>query len=172
MKRRSWKIGIGDNAIDNTVDHMVRLSMRDRSDAKITTLAESLAGKTDRATAKAAYNWIMRNIPYIEDPVDREQLTAPRLLVDGPIDGSDCDDHSMLFASIMASMKIPVWFKVIAWRSRNYTHVYPLVGLREEGIVIPVDTVLGLADGNGFGKEKTPVRRSKVYGLRRSAAKE
>lgn len=163
MKSKLWKIGVGDKAVDETIKHMRRLAKRDSVDPLIIDIAGSFKGSTDAQIAKQAYRYIVQNVPYVRDPEDREQVTAPVFLLNGGKDGGDCDCMSTLFASFMLAYGIPVWCKVIAWRKRAYTHVYNLVMLREQNIVIPIDCVLGSDRRNGFGQEKFPVIREKVY---------
>lgn len=179
MKTIVRNIGNGDAAIMKTLDHMVRLARRDARTPDVRTLAQKLSasckGKTPQkefCKVKAAFDWVVDNIEYkydhehvvdyadVENPNATEFLIAPKHQL-GVLTG-DCDDMSMMLASLLGAMGFQVKFKVIAWRGREYTHVYVEVFMPNvdgEYRWIPLDPVAG---SKGFAWEKAPVIRKHI----------
>ena len=169
--QKLWDFGAlpsGDDGVDLTIRLMTRYAVGDSSSKQITDLAARFkrAGKSDRSKLKAAFDWIVTNVSYKSDGHD-EYVRSPRHTITTDFEG-DCDDMATLFASLALSMGYEVWLKAIAWRPENapanpFTHVYNLVLIPDENIVIPVDAVM---QSQGFGREKTPALRSKVYSVK------
>lgn len=59
---------------------------------------------------EAIFDFVHDTFPYIEDPIDEELFRHPKLFareyLGGQILGGDCDDHSMLTASMLRSIGI------------------------------------------------------------------
>ncbi len=168
--QKLWDFGAlpsGDEGVRLTVQLMSQYARRDASDAQIRKLARGfLKEKTDRSRLLAAFNWIVSNVKYTSDGHD-EYVRSPRHTITTDFEG-DCDDLATLFASLALAMGCEVWFKVIAWRPENapanpFTHVYNLVLIRDENLVVPVDAVM---QSQGFANEKTPVLRSRIYAVK------
>jgi transglutaminase-like putative cysteine protease len=177
MKTIVRNIGNGDQAIMKTLDHMIRLARRDARTPDVRTLAKKLSlscklsDKIEKecCQVKSAFDWVVDNITYkydhqhvtewvdVENPNTTEFLIAPKHQL-GVLVG-DCDDMSMMLASILGAMGFNVKYKVIAWRGQEYTHVYVEVlmpNVEGEYRWIPMDPVAGK---NGFAWEKSPVIR-------------
>jgi len=177
MKTIVRNIGNGDAAIMKTLSHMIRLARRDARTPDVKTLAKRLSSnctsgdtiKQEFCKVKAAFDWVVDNITYkfdhqhvsewadVPNPSNTEFLIAPKHQL-GVLVG-DCDDMSMMLAALLGAMGFKVKFKVIAWRGQEYTHVYVEVLMpNAEGEYrwIPMDPVAGK---NGFGWEKSPVKR-------------
>lgn len=164
------EIGVGDSAVDITVGDMCRLALRDSRHPGIKRLAHRLKeGKSTREAIRTAHDYVVKHVPYRKDPKGVEEVTAPiySLGIVPPSGegkrhfkrGGDCDDQTTALASILLAMGIQPKIKVIAWRVRDFTHVY-LVAVLPNGEEIPCDPVLGR---HGFDNEKTTVIRSKEY---------
>ena len=163
------EIGVGDRAVGVTVADMCRLATRDSQHPLVRALAQTLRqGRTLREAIKAAHDHVCLAVPYRSDPPGIEEVIAPiySLGLVPPSGegrqywkpGGDCDDQSTALAAVLLAMGVRAGFKVIAWRVKDYTHVYVVAAL-PDGTVIPCDPVMGPA---GFGYEKKPVIRSKV----------
>lgn len=115
-----------------------------------------------KCEAKAVYDGIKQNIRYTGD-------VAPlKMGADGPIEGvdlfqsayrtwefkgGDCDDHSVLAATLLSLNGIPAKFRVTApHRSADFSHIYVLAGLPKMRPTkwIPIDTTLPGNDRFGY----------------------
>lgn len=180
MKTVVRNIGSGDAAIMKTLDHMIRLARRDARTPDVRTLAKKLASECAGQTqiekefckVKSAFDWVVENITYkfdhehvqdwadVDNPNTTEFLIAPKHQL-GVLTG-DCDDMSMMLASILGAMGFQVKYKVIAWRGNEYTHVYVEVlmpNVDGEYRWVPMDPVAG---SRGFAWEKSPVIRKHI----------
>jgi hypothetical protein len=111
--------------------------------------------------AEAIYNWTKQNIRYTGD-------VAPVKMPGGDVEGvdlfqnalrttefggGDCDDHSVLNATLLALNGIPAKFRITApSKNSEWTHIYGLAGLPKTGPQrwVALDTTL---PGNMFGRE-------------------
>lgn len=172
-------IGTGDTAIRATLEHMKRLARRDAKTPDIKVVVEKIRSEAEPfrddpiryryELARAAFRWVVDNIDYrydhehindhvtVADPMNTEFVMAPKHLV--TIGQGDCDDMSTILASLLGAMGFSVQFKVIAHKSRHYSHVY-LEGLvpNADGqeVWMPMDPVLGY---DGWGWEKPDIIR-------------
>jgi len=108
--------------------------------------------------ANAIYNWTNTHIAYTWDPVDIEWLQSPDITLKKGY--GDCDDHSILAASLLESLGIPTRFIIVKVNPRyptKYTHIY--VEYQSKGKWKPYDTTLHSQAGLGvppnriFGKK-------------------
>lgn len=102
---------------------------------------------------RAIFWWVKDHVQFREDEetatqelgyIDpyQEVLISPDVLVGMPKPLGDCDDFSMLVASLMVAAKIPVWFVAVAVDSeipQKWSHVYTQVFDDETNTMIPVD---------------------------------
>ncbi len=90
--------------------------------------------------ARAIFKWIKRNIAYIKDPKGLELLRPARRILESRI--GDCDEHTILAASLFRAAGLPVALKVIStFKNPNeYTHIYPLV--KTNSLWFAADTTL------------------------------
>jgi hypothetical protein len=102
--------------------------------------AEQFRRKDVRSTIKALHNWRWANLKYIEDPAGVQYIKSPaRIVADGY---ADCKGFSILAASILTALDIPVFFRFVSFQKNDptYTHVY--LAVMEQGTLIPVDWCL------------------------------
>jgi transglutaminase-like putative cysteine protease len=73
---------------------------------------------------EAIYNWVVNNIRYTMDVYGIETLQHPDRTID--LRQGDCDDHSILIASLLMSIGHPVRFMAIKVKGmgNNYVHVF------------------------------------------------
>lgn len=111
--------------------------------------------------AEAIYNWTKNNVRYTGD-------VAPVVMPGGDVEGvdlfqgswrtaqfggGDCDDHSVINATLLALNGIPSKFRITApSKSSDWAHIYNLAGLPKTrpGKWVPIDSTL---PGNMFGRE-------------------
>lgn len=146
------EIGSGDSAIHKTVEWMKKLIDRDVNFPVVKDFAKQLTqgAWTDLEKISAVFEWIKNNVRYIKDgklsqiikkqsvmytdkvfnnPEQVELLMSPKMQIEeisrGKVIQNDCDDQSMLFATIMKALRIPVRFKIVSTNSMlTYNHVY------------------------------------------------
>ena len=81
-----------------------------------------LAGKDWAGEAAAVHNWVRDNIRFIRDIRDVETIhDAERVLQFGQ---GDCDDKSILYASMLESIGHPTRFVAVGFSPDNFEHVY------------------------------------------------
>ena len=112
---------------------------------------------SQRELMRVIYLWIRGHVTFEEDEsilsqvlgyqdVQHELLISPPVLLSMPSPMGDCDDYSMLSASMLLCASIPVMFVVIAcdenqpWR---FSHVYCKAFDKEMGTWIPFDASHG-----------------------------
>lgn len=167
-RQHLWDYGVlpsGDEGVRRTIALMSEYAVRDSLDGYIKSLASKFMSirQSDRQRLRSMFEWIYKNVRYEHDGFD-EYVRSPRHIITTDFEG-DCDDLSTLFAALALAMGYQVWFKVIAWRPENqptnpFTHVYNLVHVKDEDIVIPVDCVMAQY---GFANEKSPVFRYMIF---------
>ncbi len=165
---RIWSYGTmvgGDKDVDNTVRLMKKYAWNDSQDEAIIRIANEIKQKysTDIERIKAAYMYVVEHIKYKEDG-ENELVASPRHSLTWLGEG-DCDCMTTaVFALLLALGYRRLYAKVIAWKEENveneFTHVYSLAFIPSLNIVTPLDAVMMQY---GFGHEKEPVRRIKIY---------
>ena len=106
---------------------------------------QAIAGLPERdcrKEAEAVWQWIRSHVRLIEDRAfvaglegvdadDAEVLVRPVDILTMPQPAGDCDDHSMLAASMLRALGIPAQFRTIAAGAdpATYSHVFVLAEL-------------------------------------------
>ena len=168
-------IGFGDDAIFKTLYEMKRLARRDAKSPIVMKYAGEIKAKCkddEACLLKKIFNTVYKNVQYqFDDEIvtdilpewkhadNTEYLAAPKYLFE--YGKGDCDDMATAVAAVAIALGIPVNFKIIAWKSYEFTHVYNelLVKKADDGksYWIATDAVIGT-----FGEEKAPVKRAYV----------
>jgi len=103
------------------------------------------ADRDDRAQAEALY-WAVKKAVQFRGEYS-ETVQTP--LVTLQLRAGDCDDYSTLIVALLRSIGIPARFETIATdESREYSHVFPLAGIRRAGQVVkwmPLDATVPAA---------------------------
>lgn len=84
----------------------------------------------DEAIAIGEY--IQKNMRYMKDPLDQELLQDPILMIEQLEKGTargDCDDMSLLIATLLLSIGLKPYFKIVRWKKTNgnFNHIYVMV---------------------------------------------
>lgn len=156
----------GDKDVDKTVWLMKKYAFDDKNDDAIMKIANEIKANntTDLEKIKAAYMYVVEHIRYIEDGSD-EFVASPRHSLTWLGQG-DCDCMTTaIFTLLLALGYTKMYAKVIAWKEdetgeNEFTHVYSMALIPDMNIVIPLDAVM---EKKGFGNEKQPVKRIKIY---------
>lgn len=174
MKVMQQDIGTGDESIFATLYEMKRLALRDSTSDVIKKIAKeilstcndneecSIISGFDEVFDKVKYQFdhdiVGKYVKILGNPEHYEFITAPKYLLSKTFEG-DCDDMSTALASLYIALNLPVNFKIIAWKSHSFTHVYTEVAIYHNNQYwwIPSDPVI-----KQFGREKAPVRRAYV----------
>jgi len=82
--------------------------------------------------AVAIGEWVKRNVRYMKDPHEEELLTDPLLMLEAIETGEargDCDDMSLLTATLLICAGIKPYFKIIRHKEKkgNFNHIYVVV---------------------------------------------
>lgn len=152
----------GDKGIFQTLYLMRDLARRDSKDAQVVDLAKKLRQSKDIDTVYAVWEYMVDKYPYQSDPDDHEFVNAPIHTLSEAYNSQypyrDCDDLATAFGCLLRAAGISrQYFKAIAWRKNDFTHVYNVVFVPDIDSYIPIDLVMAK---NGFGREKQPQIRS------------
>lgn len=110
--------------VHDTIRAMQRIVWENYDNSEIVALAKSLKRYSDEETFSAVWNWVRENIHYRNDEQGKEQLRRPQRTISDRT--GDCDDYSILIASILLNLGYDCKLVVAAYRERNqWQHVYP-----------------------------------------------
>jgi transglutaminase-like putative cysteine protease len=135
-----------------TVEIMKRLA---KASASSPTIAAAILSATDnnpqsvpsiRALARCIFYWVKGHVLFTEDEVllyrglgiekvDKELLIVPEALLAMPVPMGDCDDFSLLTASLLLGCSIPCSYVTIAADEETpekFSHIYVKVYLTDE----------------------------------------
>lgn len=160
----NFKISEGDAGTRETVQLIRGLINQGRKDINVRRLAENLLSEypLDRLSPEdilsILFDYVKKNISYLNDPVDVEFIrSAPRLLSE-PF--GDCDDYTVLLGSLAESVGIPIGIKVIdAENDNRFHHVYPVALL--PGRQLAMDATMPGPEAVGY--ESPSIKRSEIY---------
>jgi hypothetical protein len=129
----------GDPGVAQTIDQMRSLVNEALTDPSILRQAKDIVRSVpafdDYSEAQALYNWVRANIRFTKDPVDKETLYPPSEMLQ--IRSGDCDDISMLLATLLMAIGYPARLMTVAANGDEFSHVY--VEGQVNGQWIPMD---------------------------------
>lgn len=77
---------------------------------------------------KAIFDWTRKNVRYIRDRIDADQFHHARRTIQ--FGGGDCDDASIVLASLLQAIGYPVKLRVIQTSTGpDWDHIYVLAGV-------------------------------------------
>jgi len=116
----------GDAGVEQTIHAMRGLVDEALRDPAINRLARDIVRGVpafdDYAEANALYSWVRQNIRFTKDPVNKETLYPPAELLQ--IRAGDCDDISMLLATLLMSVGYAARLMTVAANGDEFSHVY------------------------------------------------
>lgn len=168
---RTINIGSGENAAHNTIDEMIKIIKESSNNPEVRNAAEHIIKncqpRNTVAEASAIYYFVRDHLRYVGDNVDLEYLQTPPMLLtkiktnDAP--SGDCDDFTMLCASLLRSIGIPVRIRIAAYTSNGeWSHVFPqaYISRRNTGLGTPElktwISVDAIHDDKPFGWDTSP----------------
>ena len=117
----------GAAGIAATLEIMARVTRACRIDAALRDLAchiiASAPEKDTRAEASALHAWVRDTIRYTSDVHDVETIQDPHVLLKSR--HGDCDDKSVLLATLAQCVGIPARFVAVSFTPGEYVHVLP-----------------------------------------------
>lgn len=149
MEYRVRQISGGEAGTDQTINQISTFVVESLSRRDVRLLAIKIlqaAGASSKTPAKAAfalYQWVRSNIKYILDPVGVETVQDPEATL--KVRAGDCDDHTVLLASLAMAVGIPARFVVIGPHRDRFEHIY--TELQFDGKWTPADTTISLPFG-------------------------
>jgi Transglutaminase-like superfamily len=158
------------NPVDNdwstrdTIRRMIAISHVCSNNIEIKRIVDRLirklpASATELDLVRSIYWWTKNHIKFREDEsilgeqmgygdVNQELLISPIALIQMPEPQGDCDDFSMMLATLCLASKIPVWFITVAvdeTQPNRWSHVYCMVMV--DGERMPLDASHGTCPG-------------------------
>ena len=149
----------GDAGVEDTICLMRKFSQDYSKNSSVKTICRQLKGKNDGETIKNLFLFITKTMHYVKDPETVELVKSPKHTIIGNSNYGDCDDLSTALVTLLLSAGYKCWFRTVAWRPSNpetFTHVYVVVEVPNQGIIIPLDPTMG---DQGFGKEVKWIRK-------------
>ena len=131
-----WKIGSGDRAIYKTIKHMQALVIGPEGvghpDVRVAAIDAVRGAVKNLTEIDFVLDWLKKNIEFRGE--NAETLQSP--VVTLQLGAGDCDDHSVLAASMLRSLGYNVQFKTVATQRADplqYSHVYIVVQDKQTG---------------------------------------
>lgn len=166
-----------DKSTVDTIQQMITLAKYSSRNVYLHSVVNDLianlpAHHTNRDLARAIWWWVKKSVKFVEDEAilaqqlgyekdpNQELLIPPEVLLGMDEPQGDCDDFSMLTASLLLVASIPCWFVTIAvdqdqpWR---FSHVFVVAYLGDEGGKMTMDVSHGGVPG--WETQKTVYRR-------------
>lgn len=110
---------------------------------------------SDRDIANAIFYWVRGHVVFVQDEqlmyeqfgiaeenLDKELLIPPPVLLRMPVPMGDCDDFSLLVASMLLCAGLAPFYVTVAADAQDpakFSHVYVWVFLEDEGVMLPLD---------------------------------
>lgn len=134
----------GDKGVEQTLQAMAKLvnnALLHEPDirALALTIVKSVRDKDYMGEITAVYDWVKKNIRYVQDPYDKEMLQEPIRTLQ--LAQADCDDFASLLASLLMSIGHQCRFVVIKAQkdSETYDHVFVECNPNGNGKWVPLD---------------------------------
>lgn len=114
----------GTMGILQTVKFMIIQKEKYRKNPMIRKLALLITKNINKKynQARAIYNYILKKVKYKSDIIDVETIQSP--LITLKYGGGDCDDLSLLAASLLESIGIKTVYVITSYDDLHYTHIY------------------------------------------------
>jgi hypothetical protein len=155
----------GDAGVAQTVAKMRQLVDQALRDPQIIRLAKdivrSVPAHDEIGEVNTIYQWVLSNIRFTKDPVNKETLYPPSELL--KIQSGDCDDISMLMGTLLLAVGYPARLITVSANDtdpQQFSHVY--VETQVSGSWIPMDAARPEAM---FGEEPPMYYRKRAWSL-------
>lgn len=106
-------------------------------------IVRGIPNKDFRGEVEAVQKWVRKNIRYTRDINGVETVATPDKTLE--FGQGDCDDQSVLVATLLESIGFPTRFKAIGLSPGFYSHVFPEAEIN--GQWVSVETTLNVPLG-------------------------
>lgn len=168
----SYSLPSGDAGVAKTmqlirslVDSAIKDPFVNRTAIEI--LQQSNAPQYDQsAAAQIIYEWVHRNIRYVQDPVGKETVRPANVILE--VRAGDCDDiNGVLIPSLLGTIGITTRGVTIAATpgSDDFTHIYAEANLNGQWVALDAarpNVVFGQAPENYWRRAEWPLTGSEV----------
>lgn len=158
------EIPSGTEGVKATLRLMVKLVREYKTDPTIVQFARkilrdcNIPAKDHRGEVKCLQNWVRDNIRYVRDVRDVETLcTPPHILTER---SGDCDDKSILLATLLEAVGFRTRFGAIGVRGGGYSHVLTFVVLGRGPL--PLETIIPGVEPGWFPPDATSIMWASV----------
>lgn len=103
----------------------------------------------DKELCNFVFWWVDANVDYKIDPSGEQWIKTPARLIEDGV--GDCKSFSILICSVLSAFGISNKFRFVAYKGKDYQHVYPVAIL--DGEEYPLDVVAFKQRGLEIGKE-------------------
>lgn len=128
----------GIRGVKATLQAMVRLTRAGRRDVGVIQLARQIVqpvpARDGRGEVQALFTWVKLNIRYVADPRNVETISTPQATL--AMRAGDCDDMSVLLASLLEATGKATRFIALAFGEEGYSHVLLETKLRESWVAL------------------------------------
>lgn len=119
--------------------------------------------------AKAIFDWVRKYIRYVHDVRGIDTFQHPARTIE--FGGGDCDDYTILLASLYLSLGYPVKLKVVQTiKNDDYDHIYLLVGIppvgKDDGKREWIAADASVNKPFGWEVPKSFIRKHKIYKIK------
>jgi hypothetical protein len=126
-------------SLDQRVKYIRQMIQKGRNDPRIRALSVKIVSKKcgkkhciDEkdyvSEVKAIFDWVRKNVRYVRDSYDRDTFQHPVRTIQ--FGGGDCDDYSIVLASMLQAIGYPVRLRVIKTHAaQDWNHIYIQVGI-------------------------------------------
>jgi hypothetical protein len=162
-------IGYGDAAIGRTVSEIVRVITNSTTDSRVNfyirkwaeLIIAGVAAHDHAGECRAVYDFVARNVRYVNDPYGYEWLQTPFQLLQeierSESPSGDCDDLTTLGLSLLKSIGYQTQLKVTGYLpDARFTHIYGLVDVEGTGVWTAFDATK--PDGRFGDEAPSPTR--------------
>jgi transglutaminase-like putative cysteine protease len=155
-----------DTSTVDTIRQMIALANVSAKEPLVASVVDSClvslsSHPSKRDLARAIWWWVKNHVTFREDEEivakelgytdpNQELLIPPITLLQMPEPMGDCDDFSLLTASLLKCAHVPCWFVAIAvdeGEPQRFSHVYVRCYLDDEGSYMAMDTSHGMVPG-------------------------
>jgi transglutaminase-like putative cysteine protease len=164
-----------ETAVRDTMTILQRLARQYAHDPCVIAAVLEACGRlpnesSERDIACAIFHWIRNKIRFVEDEsllytelgvdppeLDKELLIVPPVLLRMPVPMGDCDDYSLLMASMCLATGIRPYYVTVAADKQDamkLSHIYVCAYLSDEDSFLPLDAGNRLAVPPGWESDK------------------
>ncbi|MCX6596628.1 MAG: hypothetical protein NTV70_09705 [Acidobacteria bacterium] len=165
------RTGDDDMQTATTLQTMAALTREDSTSPTLQRIAAQIAARATTAAEKAnaVFSWVKSRVRFVTDEAlvsgimdradEREVLVRPVDLLAMQDPRGDCDDFSMLAASLLLALGVPAFFKTVAAGRDPHTFSHVYVVALVNGELVPLDC----SHGPRFGWEVATPGKSKLW---------